>query len=363
MNTPKIAALYANSIFNTLLRFPSFDPSTTLTQQVMEHVLREARVTSEDGRRYQVEASYVNRRERYTYKNDVGDRAGGFLSETLTKRAADWMLSQIPGWPGEAVARLHKDVPEQDVLVVSVMGYGRRDETPENDIETRAGLCFAGKEDLEILLRGIASIRRKRRKQAKKLEAQLRAYHQQQLAEATAKEQADLRKGHWRGAEKALTTAARVDEPGVPFLGDLNLSDEQRRALGLSYWAVPADAGMEAAFPAGTGISLKPIHRSRELVEGAVYFYECKWSATDATMILGRARLADRSRGSITLQCDDRSSAFSMPLEWNNPMLKVFRVMHYTTRSAEPVAEVATASLHQPQLRGQRQQRRELQAA
>jgi hypothetical protein len=328
MNTSKIAALYADPIFNTLLRFPNFDKTTTLTQQVMEHLMREARVTSEDGRTYYFQASYAYRRD--IYRDEVGHRASGFFDASCSKRVADWLLGQLPGWPAQGVAHLRKGMPEVDTLLINVMGY----RTEDNGPETVCGMRYGAQKDFEVVLRGMASLRRKRRKQAKKLEAQLRAYHQQQ-------QQQQLRQGQWLGAEKALITAARVDEPGIPFMGDANLTKEQRQQL--SYWAVPADRDMEAAFPEGTGLALKQVHRSRELVEGAVYLYQCQWGTGDYTLILGRARLADRQRGSLRLHCDDRPSAFSMSLEWHNPMLKVFRVVYYTTRNAAAFRPLSSA--------------------
>lgn len=360
MNIAKIAALYASPIFNTLLRFPNFDTTTTLTKQVMEHVLREARVVSEDGRRYQADASYPHRRERYT--DDLGYRTTGFMAEYVTKRAAEWMLSQMPGWPEEGVDHLRKGMPEQDVLLVSVMGYGRHDEAPEHDIETRTGMRFGAQEDLEIILRGIASIRRKRRKQAKKLEAQLRAYHARQ-------ELATLRNGQWLGAEKAITTAARINEPSVPFLGDAGLTHKQRQELDLRYWAVAERThGMSAAFPVGTGIALKPVKRSRELVDGAVYLWLWVLNGKVEMSVLGHLDMSAKQRGYLPLRIADtgKVAEYCWAAYGDSAVekgIEIYQVTHYTTRNAEPVVETAATPLHQPQLRGQRRTRRELEAA
>ena len=370
MNTTKIAALYAHPIFNTLLRFPDFDPTTTLTQQVMEHVLREAREVSksEDGRHYEATASNPSRRERYTYKDDVGGRASGFLEESITKRAADWMLNQMPGWPTEAVTRKHQDLADYDVFLVTVMGYGRHAENPEQDIETRAGYYFGAEEDLGILMRGLASIRRKRRKQAKKLEAQLRSYHQEQLGLALAKQQELLRKGHWFGAEKALTTAARVNELGLPFMGEVDLTPEQRK--GLHYWAVPADAGMSTHFPAGTGVALKVITSGKQLIDGAVYLSQVTLGRPnesrpqDHIMRLGRLDLSKKTYGMIPLFKDDAPGKdLHIQAEWKEPKegqgyeVLLMQVTHYTTHNGAPAMQAETQPAKQQPAQRQRKRR------
>jgi hypothetical protein len=350
MNTQKIAALYASPIFNTLLRFPDFDTSTTLTKQLMGHVMDEAGAVSEDGRRYYFDASYPHRRDRYT--NDEGRRASGFIDENTSKRVGDWMLSQMHGWAEQNVAHLRKGMPEQDVVLVSVWGSGRR----EDGIETLAGMRYGAKEDFEVILRGMASIRRKRRKQAKKLEAQLRAYHYQQ-------QEKQLRNGQWLGAERALTTASRVSEPGVPFLGDADLTAEQRK--GLHYWAVPENFGMSAAFPTGTGIALKLITSSKQLIDGAVYLSQVTFGKpSDAhyqpVMRLGRLDLSRKTYGMMPLFQDDKPDQnLHIHAEWKQKEgagyeVKLLQVVYYTTRNAAEFRPLSGAEFLALPMKGQR---------
>jgi hypothetical protein len=359
MNTQKIAALYASPIFNTLLRFPAFDPTTTLTEQVMKHVLRKAREMSqsEDGRHYEAAASNPSRR-RERYKDDAGGHAMGFLNEHITKRAADWMLNQIP----EPVTRKHEGLADHDVFLVNVMGYGRHVENPELDVETRAGYYFGSESDLQPLMRGLASIRRKRRKQAKKLEAQLRAYHAQQVAAAAAQELAQLRRGVWLGAEKAIATAARVDEPGIQFLGDTSLTYEQRKAMGLCYYAVHEDThGMPSAFPMGTGMALKPVKRSQELVDGAVYFWRWLIDGKVVTQFLGRLDMSAKERGRLPLRFEDGTMPAYCWAHYGESAaakgIEIYRVTHYSTRNSAPVMQAETQPVPQQPVKRQRKQR------
>ncbi|MGI4822276.1 MAG: hypothetical protein ACRYFV_13785 [Janthinobacterium lividum] len=358
MNTSKIAALYANPILNTQLRFPSFDLSTTLTAQVMKHVMNEARKISEDGRAYSILASHVHRRQRPT--NDLGERSGGFFDEDTSKRVADWVLSQMPNYPEQPFAHLRKGMAAEDEVVIQVWGHVRGND----DLEPRACLLYGAQEDFEVILRGMASIRRKRRKQAKKLEAQLRAYHTQQLANTAAAELAYLRSGHWLGADKALTTATRINEPSVPFMGDVNMTaEEQEKRL---YWAVSQQAvGMVASFPAGTGVALKKVNRSRELINGAIYLYQEKITYSDGrTFImstLGRLDLSRKIHGMLPIFRDE-APEYQMACfaSWSDKAINIYRVTHYTTRGAEPVAMQAETQLAPAQTKHKPKKQREL---
>lgn len=342
MNTSKIAALYAQ-----------VSPAGRLCLPIAQLVLHNRRQPSADGYTYRVDASCMG--QRGTYRDALGDRCAGFIDEYAPERVANWIKQQMPGYP-EEILNLNKEVTGDDQYLVGVWGYVG----DNSNLKTTCMLRYGALSDFTVILRGMAAYQRKCRKQERKTWAQLEAYEQLQIAQAAADEQLKLRKGQWLGTEKALTTAARVDEPGVAFMGDANLTPEQRQTL--HTWAVPAGSDMEASFPTGTGIALKQIHRSRELVEGAVYLYQCEWTSDSRAMILGRALLEGRSRGHLQLKSDDRPSAFSMPLEWGWAGLKVFRVTHYTTRNAAalPVMQAETQPAQAASTKSQPKKQREL---
>jgi hypothetical protein len=353
MNTSKIAALYANPIFNTLLRFPDFDTSTTLTKELMGYTIDEASAVSQDGRRYYFDASYPHRHDIYT--SDENRRATGFIDENTSKRVADWLFSQMEGWAEQNVAHLRKGMPEQDVVLVSVWGAGRR----EDGIKTLAGMRYGAKEDFETILRGMASIRRKRRKQAKKLEAQLRAYHYQQ-------QEKQLRNGQWLGAERALTTAARVDEPGIPFMGDVTLAPEQYKTL--HCWGVPENSGMSAAFPAGTGIALKKVSSSKQLIDGAIYLYQRELQygggQTHLLSVLGRLDMSRKSHGYLPLFRDEEPECqMATSAAWSDKHLAIYQVTHYTTRNAATLRVLSTSEFLALPTEGQREYDQQMELA
>ncbi|MGI4871364.1 MAG: hypothetical protein ACRYFX_09315 [Janthinobacterium lividum] len=344
MNTPKIAALYASPIFNTLLRFPDYDRSTTLTRELQQEALLEQNPRYRNGKyhagapdelttTYRVNVHDFKEEKRY---DEFGARMYALIDGAYPERVHRWATQQLPAE--------NNSVEQGQRWVASTHSYTRdasREIVASNHLD-----CFGSEADFATLVRGLRAYQRKTQKYAKKIAAQLRAYHQQQVAQTAADELAKLRRGVWLGAEKALTTAARVDEPGVPFLGDTDLTYEQRKQLGLREYAVYESMdGMSAAFPVGTGIALKPVKRARELEDGAVYLWQWLVNGEVCGTVLGRLDRSAKERGYLPLRSDDTGKLASYCwAAWESEDITIYRVTHYTTRSAAPVPTMQAAT-------------------
>lgn len=341
MNTPKIATLYAQVA-----------PAGQLCLPLVHLALKAtSRQPGPDGYAYHFNAACLA--EHHTYRDEFGERCSGFVDAYCPKRVADWLRQQMPGYPTD-ILNVNKSLPDAEQHLVSVWGYGRAHELP-----TQATLRYGALSDFTAIVRGMVAYQRKVAKHQRKTLAQLRAYHQQQVS-------AKLRRGQWLGAAQALTTTARVDEPCVPFLGDLNLTPEQLRQL--RTWAVPEQAGMSAAFPTGTGLALKVITSSKQLVDGAVYLSQVTFGKPSEAhyahvMRLGRLDLSRKTYGMIPLFQDDAPAKnLHIQAEWKRPTegqgyeVLLLQVVGYTTRNAasqqprheEPCLALPLEAQHQP---------------
>ncbi|MBO2009205.1 hypothetical protein [Hymenobacter negativus] len=287
-------------------------------------------------------------------------------ARTLPMRVYQWAVGQLhePEAYGGVYAALKEAHPGHDVWTAHAMQY-----PPADSTEKAIGvLAFGIEDDFAVVLRGLRAYQRKQAKATKKIMAQLAVYH---ATELQRQELDKLRQGHWLGADKALTTAPRVNDPNVPFLGDMALTPEQRSRL--HYWAVPEGKHMSAAFPAGTGIALKEVTSGKELIDGAVYLSQTTWGKPgDAhyghTMILGRLDMSKKSYGSVPLRWDDEPERpLNVKAEWKKKEdadyeVKLLQVVAYTTR-AEQVAPVMVAETQpmRPAMRSSK--KRALQAA
>lgn len=299
--------------------------------------------------------------------DERGEREYEQLRMNFPLRVYNWVRAQLhePETYGGVYAALKEAHPGHDVWNVHAMQYPAK-----NSAEKAVGvLAFGIDDDFAVLRRGLRSYQRKLDKAAKKVLAQLAVYHKEAVA---AKEMEKLRTGHWLGAEKALTTTPRVDEPRVPFLGDAKVTPEQLQHL--RYWAVPQDAGMSAAFPAGTGIALKVITASNQLVNGAVYLWQAEFGTRGEAgyhvrMSLGRLDTTRKEgRGWIPLFSDDNPTQdLCCEAQWTKKPGRrweatLMQVVYYTTR-AEQLAPALKPASTQPLLRVQGREQSFAQAA
>ena len=347
MNINKIAALYAQA-----------SPGGRLCLPLAQLALRNRRQLSADGYTHRFDASCLS--QRGTYRDALGDRCSGFIDEYGPKRVADWIKQQMPGYP-EEILNINKEVTGDDQYLVSVWGYAG--DNP--NLKTTCMLRYGALSDFNIVLRGMAAYQRKQRKQQQKTIAQLLAYHQQQVAAAQAKELESLRCGKWMGAEKAITTAARIDEPGMPFMGDTSLTLDQCEALGMGYYAVHEHMNqMPSAFPVGTGFAIKPVKRSRELVDGAVYFWRWIVNGKVACQFLGRLDLSAKERGHLPLRFEDGSMPHYCWAAYGENGAKqgiqIYRITHYTTRNGAVMMQAETQPVQQAATKGLAKKVREL---
>lgn len=362
MNTPKIAGLYAATEYADFINWSGADADLVrqeLHDRIYHLVQRDDVDYGSQGDTKTTHCVDIDDYNKTAKRYDsLGLRQYTLLSAYCPQRVHAWALRQLPAEDNGAVAPGER-------WTASVMTY-LRDKSGEI-VDSTLELRYGGAADFATLLRGMRAYQRKRQKYAKKIIAQVRAYHQQQLAAAKAEELRKLGRGHWLGSEKALTTAARVDEPGVPFMGDIQggagLSYEQLRALGVVFWAVPEKDAMQPAFPAGTGIALKPVKRSRELVDGAVYLWQ--WlldSGEIGCSVMGRLDLSVKQRGYLPLCSGDTGElAKYCWAAWGSESVKIWQVTHYTTRNAapQPLMQAAAQPVRkQPALR--QRARREL---
>lgn len=327
MNTSKIAALYDSThlsyIFNNEGK-PGQPAYINLRTAVRLIEGEELSQVDAEGYDYRMDASRLN--DRGSYCNEIGDRRAGFIDTFCSPRMAAWVRNQFAN-PEQDVDNLR--VGHDDLYLVTVWGYNS-----DKDKATKGFLRYGSQEDLAKVIRGMAAYERKAQKRSRKLVAQFRAYHQQRLAEAAAAEAAQLKRGVWLGAEKAITTAARVNEPSVPFMGDAGLSYEQRKAMDLRYFAINEYIhGTCAAFPVGTGIALKPVKRSRELQDGAMYLWQWELNGRVEMQVLGRLDMSAKERGHHPLRMEDTGKIADFCWSsFNNESVKLYRVTHYTTR-------------------------------
>ncbi|MGI4871280.1 MAG: hypothetical protein ACRYFX_08890 [Janthinobacterium lividum] len=332
MNTAKIAALYKAGFYPYYL---SATPERQADQLHMMHQLAyyddQLPLLPEQpkGWRYNLSIS-----DGASYS---GPRRLNFFGERTYSRAETYCPKRVYEWATQQLLLTSERFDVAERCMATLAAYPPRENGA--DINATYDHRIAGVADFATLERGIRAYQRKREKYVKKLMAQLEAYHQQQVAQAAADELAKLRRGVWLGAEKALTTAARVNEPGVPFLGDTGLTYEQRKQLGLREYAVYENMdGMSAAFPVGTGIVLKPVKRARELVDGAVYLWQWLVNGEVCGTVLGRLDRSAKERGYLPLRSDDTGKLASHCwAAWENENITIYRVTHYTTRSAAPV--------------------------
>lgn len=328
MNRTKIAALYAAVDYPALLAFAAsgkaaaYSLSDPIAYRVGHSLAAEAHLVGPNGRTYGVNVKNMDSTADRG-RNSFGERLYYEAEAKLSERVHAWAVTQLPrGVDHHAVG-----AAGQDVWSAMVMQYAGPGEASVME------LTFGAKKDFEVLMRGVRAYARKEARRIRKVLAQLAAYHA--VVESNA-----LRRGEWRGAEKALTTAARVPEPGVPFFGDV----AHKPGATLAYWAVPANAGMETHFPAGTGLALKQITRSRDIVDGAVYVWQWQWGkeAGQSTTLIGRCDMGAKEHGHLPLRHEGAADVLPMLwLSWEKPEIKVYRVTHYTTHAAQPVQMVA----------------------
>lgn len=368
MNNAKIAAIYEAVSYPSLMLLmatgdlDNLAPYNRLAWRVGIILADEnARMTRPNGYTYGI--SFKNIDDDTVRFDAQGER---MYDEriNLSLRAYNWASAQIQEPADYKVAAQAVRATGQDVHTAFLMKYAPSASTAKSE----GKLLYAAEADLAVLLRGCRAFQRKQGNAVKKVLAQLAAYHQKQVEIKAAKTLAQLRRGQWLGAGLALTTAPRVNEPGVPFLGDATLTPEQ-----LHYWAVPEGASMNASFPAGTGIALKPITSSKRLIDGAVYLYQRTFGKQgddnyNNIMLLARLNNAKKRHGMLPLFQDDRPDAHLLAHAcWKNDPaknyeVKLFQVVAYTTRAEqlEPVM-VAETQTARPALRSGK--KRALQAA
>jgi hypothetical protein len=349
MNLSKIAALYTTVGYPSLLSlvackdFQKLERPNVIAWRVsraLDDMAGNAGMVGPDGFTYGVSINNID--DETTRFDAQGERIYDELRVSLSLRAYQWASAQVVEPEDFKAAAQAVRAAGQQAHAIHLMAY-----PPKNSAAKAVGkLNFAAEADLAVLVRGCRAFQRKRDKAVNKVVAQLAVYHREQ-------ELQQLRRGHWLGAEKALTTTPRVNEAGVPFLGDVAPTPEQR--IGLHYWAVPADAGMSMAFPAGTGIALREVTSARQLVDGAVYLSQVTFGQPgDAhycpLMRLGRLDMARKRYGMVPLFADDAPERdLHIQAEWKKKEgagyeVKLLQVVYYTTRAEQLALALKPAS-------------------
>lgn len=357
MNTSKIAALYDAVGYASLLALSVRTGSETpapynALDWRVRSLLFEQALSGPNGRTYGI--SLKNMDDETVRVDAQGSRQYEYLRLSFPLRVYQWVAAQLhePQTYGGIYNALREAHPGHDVWSAHAMQYPAKN-SPE---KAEGVLCFGIEADFAVLVRGLRAYQRTQDKAVRKVLAQLAAYHR-------AEEVKQLRQGLWLGTEKALTTAARVHEPGIAFLGDMNLTPEQRNQL--HYWAVPENSYMSAAFPVGTGLALKEVTSGKQLVDGAVYLHQVTWGQPgDAhyghTLLLGRLDMAKKKHGTIPLCWDDEPERYLMCwAQWKTDAtkrceVKLMRVMYYTTQApqlAPAIRQVVARPVLQAQTR------------
>jgi hypothetical protein len=163
MNTNKIAALYGAYHPLNLL-----SPNDPLHQQVAELLVSKAqRATGGllDGCRCHLAIKHLGAKARLS---PDGKWLYNEVEIYCPQRVHDWVLAQQP------TINLHHDLPEGEVWSAMTSAFH---DGPGGEFMLR----FGGKADFAVMLRGVQAYERKQQKRYRKLLAQLRAYHAQQV--------------------------------------------------------------------------------------------------------------------------------------------------------------------------------------
>jgi hypothetical protein len=163
MNKTKIAALYG--AYHPLHLLSPTDP---LHQQVAELLVSKAQCATGgilDGNRCHLAIKHLGAKARLS---PDGKWLYNEVEVYCPQRVHDWALAQQPA------TNRHHALPEGEVwsAMTSVFLDG-----PEGEFMLR----FGSKEDFAVMLRGMRAYERKQQKRYRKLLAQLRAYHAQQV--------------------------------------------------------------------------------------------------------------------------------------------------------------------------------------
>jgi hypothetical protein len=163
MNTDKIAALYG-----TYSNLHLLSPTDPLHQQVLEMLQAKAKRVAEgilDGNRCHLAIKHMGAPTRLS---PAGQRLYNEVEIYCSQRVHDWARAQQP-----ATDR-HQGLPEAERWSAMTSTF------PEN-AEGEFSLRFGSKVDFAVMLRGVQAYERKQQKLTRKLLAQLKTYHQQQL--------------------------------------------------------------------------------------------------------------------------------------------------------------------------------------
>jgi hypothetical protein len=335
MNTAKIAGLYAAAHYDLIVKYSGADSaiSETFAWGLHRAIWFDDRKPSADALQPEKYKIAINDGGRNVRMNVLGDKEYGLADTFLPKRVFEWARGLMPADDNER---------GPDMMMVSL--HARYSESSGKDAEHVMRLAERGR--FGGLVRGILAYENKRRKYFKKTLKQLEVYHLQLLAKAKEAELNYLRSGHWLGADKALATATRIDEPTVPFMGDANISPQEHEKL--LYWAVGSrTVGMDTSFPTGTGVALKKVARAKQLVDGAIYLHQQKLDygdgRTEVISVLGRLDLSRKTHGMLPIFRDEAPDCrMATWAAWSDETINVFRVTHYTTHNgAAPVTMVA----------------------
>jgi hypothetical protein len=163
MNTTKIAALYG-----TYSNLHLLSPTDPLHQQVLDLLQAKAQRAAEgilDGNRCHLAIKHMGAPARLS---PAGKRLYNEIEIYCSQRVHDWARAQQP-----ATDR-HKGLPEGEVWSAMTSAFSA-------DAEGEFSLRFGAKADFAVMLRGVQAYERKQQKHTRKLLAQLKVYHQQQM--------------------------------------------------------------------------------------------------------------------------------------------------------------------------------------
>ena len=142
------------------------------------------------------------------------------------------------------------------------------------------------------------------------------------------------KQGCYLGPNQRVVAPPRISDPGIPSIGDVPRSEWE--SVELIFWAVSPHAaqGMSQVLPAGTGVALKKLNSSKELIPGAVYVY---WVDDLISPIAGRLLPRTRDQVHLHLRYDDEEyhARYGKPgcwVEWKNSTIHICQVVYYTSQ-------------------------------
>lgn len=163
MNTAKIAALYG-----TYCNLHLLSPADPLHQQVAELLASKAQRATEgilDGNRCHLAIKHMGALARLS---PAGKQLYNEVEIYCSQRVHDWALAQQP------TTNRHQGLAEGEVWSAMTSSF------PEGH-EGEFTLRFGSQQDFAVMLQGVQAYERKQQKHFRKLLAQLRVYHTQQV--------------------------------------------------------------------------------------------------------------------------------------------------------------------------------------